>query len=490
MIGETLNGRYCILKLLGAGQYGQTYLAEDCQTLENTYVVIKQFEPKAKDTLSLRKAKYLFAREIKIQKILGKCDRIPNLLAHFRSGDRFYLVHQYIDGSDLSTELGSGHKWSAEDAIALIREILEIVEVAHQEKVIHQDIKPSNIIRRNSDGRLMLVDFGSVKKLNNQMANAEGKTSLTVPIGTEGYMAPEQKSIRPRLASDIYGVGMIGIYALTGIDPKDIPLDHDTETVQWHNLVTVDEQLARVLDRMVFPDFKQRYQSASEALATVRNLKLGKKLLNIKTVIGAGTLLLGIFGAGYYYWQLESSLKETPDTTGYYETEQKQFPFQYRNTEYGVEMKYPFSWQLNELETSESIIAKFTPRKSQSYLIPPEVKIKVARANTDSLEQYTTDTVYQVTQLPQAKIVDSRPIKFGTEDGHKIIYTRVNPDNNLQLKYLQVWTFRGDRVYTVTYKADLEQYDNFVEIVEDEMLQSLKIAAPQTSGTQNQLSHN
>ena len=508
MIGETLNGRYYVLDILGTGQNGQTYLAEDRQadTLlspppttispsisshlppKNKRCVIKQFEPKAKDKLSLRKAKYLFAREIKIQKILGRSDRIPNLVDYFRLGDKFYLVHEFIDGSDLSEELGSGKQWQPERAIALLKEILEIVEVAHREKVIHQDIKPSNIIRRNSDDVLMLIDFGSVKKLNNQMANAEGKTSLTVPIGTEGYMAPEQKSIRPRLASDIYGVGMIGIYALTGVEPKNIPLERHLEVVQWHSLITVDEKLVEVLDRMVSPDFRQRYTSASEALKTVRNLKLGGKLLNLKTAVGTGTILLALLGGGYYYWQLESSLRGTPNNTSYYEADRAQFPFLYRNAEYGIEMKYPFSWQLNEPPSGEqtdnaiakrrqSLIAIFIPKDSMSYLVSPEVNIEVDRFESDSLEKYTTNAVYEITQLPQAKIIDSRPIEFGSEDGHKVIYTAVNPDNNLQLKYLQIWTTRGDRLYTITYKADAEQYDNFVETVENEMLQSLKIAA-------------
>ena len=178
------------------------------------------------------------------------------------------------------TELGSSKKWSPEAVVGLLREILEIVEVAHLEKVIHQDLKPSNIIRRHRDGKLMLIDFGSVKKLNNQMANAEGNTSLTVPIGSVGYMAPEQKSIRPRLASDIYGVGAIAIYALTGVEPKDIPLDRETETLLWHNLISVDEKLAAVIDRMVTTDLRVRYSSASEALQTVKSLKLGKKLFD------------------------------------------------------------------------------------------------------------------------------------------------------------------------------------------------------------------
>jgi eukaryotic-like serine/threonine-protein kinase len=320
MIGTTLNKRYRVLSILGTGRCGQTYLAEDSQTKGDPRCVIKQFEPLAKDPLSLRKAKYLFAREVKIVKILGKSDRIPDLLAYFQAGNKFYLVHEYIDGKDLGEELGSNQRWQESEVLALLREILEIVEVAHREKVIHQDIKPSNIIRRKSDGSLILIDFGSVKKIYNQMANAEGNTSLTVPIGTQGYMASEQKSIKPKLASDIYAVGMIGIYALTGVEPKDIPLEQNTEAVEWRNLIQVDENLAQVLDRMVCPDFRQRYLSASEALQTVRILKLGSnsKLFNFKTILGIGTLLVAILGGGYYYWQLENSSNSTPESN-YYE---------------------------------------------------------------------------------------------------------------------------------------------------------------------------
>ena len=475
MIGEIINNRYSVISLLGTGKYGQTYLAEDNQSQGNIRCVIKEFEPKAKDTLSLRKAKYLFAREIKILNILGKSDRIPNLIGHFRIGDKFYLVHQFIDGTDLSQELQPGKQWTEEAVVALLREILEIVEVAHKEKVIHQDIKPSNIIRRNSDGTLMLIDFGSVKKLNNQMADAQGKTNLTVPIGTEGYMAPEQKSIKPKLASDIYGVGMIGIYALTGIEPKDIPLDREMETVQWHGFAEVNQELTNVLDKMVSPDFRQRYTSASEAIKTVRNLKSGKKLLDFKTIVGAGILLLGISGAGYYYWQLESSFSRNSNPTRYYETEKEQFPFLYRNAEHGIEMKYPFSWMLDRPEEGETAIAKFIPEKSQSYLVSPEVQIEVTQSDKSSLEQYTTDAVYRITQLPQAKIIDSRPIEFGAGDGHKVVYTAVDPNNNIELQYLQIWTRQSDRIYTITYKAELEQYDNFEKIVENEMLKSLRI---------------
>ncbi len=473
MIGENLNGRYHILSLLGTGRCGHTYLAEDIQAKEATRCVIKQFEPEAKDTLSLQKAKYLFAREIKILQILGKSDRIPSLLGHFEQSGRFYLVHEFVDGVDLSQELGD-RPWTGVEVWGLLREILEIVEVAHREKVIHQDIKPSNIIRRKFDGRLMLIDFGSVKKINNQIANAEGKTSLTVPIGTAGYMAPEQKSIKPRLASDVYSVGMIGIYALTGVEPNNIPIDYETEIVQWHDLTQIKSELTKLLDRMVSPEFNQRYASASEALKSVRNLKLGGKLLDFKSTIGAGALLLMIMGGGWYYWRLESSLHKTSEVE-IFEEDQTQFPFLYRNDADGLQMEYPSSWQLTESEQSQGTVAMFEPEVDQSYLITPQVKIEIAQSNAQSLDQYTTDAAYQITQLPQAKIIDSRPIEFAAGDGHKIIYTSINPDNNLEQKYLQIWTIKGDRIYKMTYQATIDDYPNFAEIVEQQMFKSVQI---------------
>ncbi len=478
MIGETLDKRYRVLSLLGTGTCGQTYLGSNIQTKQEVPCVIKQFEPEAKDTLSLRKAKYLFAREVKILQILGKSDRIPDLLAYFRQGEKFYLVHEFVDGTDLTDELGD-RPWSGVEVLGLLREILEIVEVAHREKVIHQDIKPSNIIRRQSDGKLMLIDFGSIKKINNQMANEEGNTSITVPIGTTGYMAPEQKSIRPKLASDIYAVGMIGIYALTGIEPQDISLDHDTEVVQWHDLAKVEPKLTRVLDRMVSPDFNQRYSSASEALETVRGLKLGNKLLDIKTIIGAGTLLLILCGTGLYYWRLEHSLSKTSEVE-MFEQDRTQFPFLYRNDATGISMKYPSSWKLSQSGSDRGIIAKLTPQKDESYLITPEVSIQVALSNTESLEQYTTKEVYQITKLPQAKIIDSRPVPFAKGAGHKIIYTMVNPDNNLEQKYLQFWTLKGDLAYKATYQATSDDYPNFAPTVEQEMIPSIKINPKET----------
>ena len=479
MIGEILNKRYLILRILGTGRCGQTFLAEDIQA--HCDCVIKQFEPEAKDTLSLRKAKYLFAREVKILKILGRSDRIPALLNYFRQGEKFYLVHEFVAGNDLAQELGQ-QPWKAASVLGLLREILEIVEVAHQEQVIHQDIKPSNIIRRQTDGQLVLIDFGSIKKINNQMANAEGNTCISVPIGTQGYMAPEQKSIKPKLASDIYAIGMICIYALTGIKPQDIALDHDTETVQWRNLIQVDANLGQVLDRMVSCDLNQRYASASEALAAVRKLKLGGKLLDFKTALGASTLLLIVLGGGLYYWRLESSLNRTSEIE-LFAAERTKFSLVYRHPVYGVSMTYPPGWKLELPQPESKIIAQFTPERGESLLIVPTVTIEVAESDAESLDDYTTNSVYKITQLPKAKIIDSRPVKVAGSDGHKVVYTFVDADHGLEQKYLQFWTLRNSRVYAVTYEAAADDYPNFVGTVQQDMISSLEIEPKASTGS-------
>ena len=92
--------------------------------------------------------------------------------------------------------------------------MLEILDFVHSHNVIHRDIKPQNIIRRQQDNKLVLIDFGAVKEVTGQAS------PLTIGIGTGGYMPMEQFNGKPAYASDIYAVGAIAIQAITGINPN------------------------------------------------------------------------------------------------------------------------------------------------------------------------------------------------------------------------------------------------------------------------------
>ncbi len=182
-------------------------------------------------------------------------------------------MNRLLPGDSLSTEIVPGKPLTEEKMIPLLKELLEILVFVHGQGVIHRDIKPANLIRRYSDNKLVLIDFGSVKEIH----IAQRQAPVTVRIGTLEYMPIEQFQYNPQLNSDIYALGMIGIQGMTGLPAYDLPKLRDLknsnkgEIVSRH-LATCSQALADVLDNMVRYDFRERYQSAAEALADLRKI--------------------------------------------------------------------------------------------------------------------------------------------------------------------------------------------------------------------------
>ena len=265
--GQILRNHYKIIKSLGSGGFGDTYLAQDLDLPGHPKCVVKHLKPKNLDPTVLNIARKLFEREADtLYKLGSDSDQIPRLFAHFQEGREFYLVQEYIEGQDISRELIPGKKLSESDTIALVKGILEALTVAHQNNIIHRDIKPQNLMRRRSDNKIVLIDFGAVKEIGVLTINQQGSTILTVAVGTPGYMPSEQSNGRPKLSSDIYAVGMVGIKALTGKDPHNLLKDLKTGNVIWRNEAQVSNHLANILDKMVHEYFPQRYENAMEVL--------------------------------------------------------------------------------------------------------------------------------------------------------------------------------------------------------------------------------
>lgn len=272
MLQTTLGGRYQIINHLGGGGFGQTYLAHDQQLPGNHRCVVKQLKPQANDPATLQTARRLFETEAQVLHKLGKHDHIPQLFAYFEENQEFYLVQEFIEGCDLGVELSKRSPINETEATALLTEILEILAFVHQQNVIHRDINPSNILRSYKDNQLVLIDFGAVKQITTQPANFHGSTCYSVSIGTPGYMPSEQAQGNPKLSSDLYAVGMIAIQALTGLLPHQFQKDPDTEEIIWRNQVSVSDEFANFLDKMVRYDFRDRYPTAVEALQALKNI--------------------------------------------------------------------------------------------------------------------------------------------------------------------------------------------------------------------------
>ena len=269
--------RYQIIRPLSTGGMSQTYLAEDMQRPNQPICVVKQLKASTDTEEELKNIQHLFEREAETLERLGDHNQIPRLLAYFEENGSFYLVQEFIEGHPLTHEMPLGEWWSETQVIKLLKELLAVLAFVHSQNVIHLDLKPANIIRRQHDNKLVLIDFGAVKRVNLPpiMHQELGKTQSTVLtcVGTKGYMAIEQMMGKPNLSSDIHALGMTAIQALTGILPLQLRDDENGE-VAWTNQAEVSDALAEVLTKMVRRYHKQRYQSIAEVTAALDSVEM------------------------------------------------------------------------------------------------------------------------------------------------------------------------------------------------------------------------
>ncbi|MEM9803699.1 MAG: CHASE2 domain-containing protein [Cyanobacteria bacterium P01_D01_bin.56] len=265
MLGQVLKERYQLVRMLGSGGFGQTYVARDLFQPTIPECVVKQLKPASTDATFLKVARRLFETEVATLKRLGSHSRIPKLLDSFEDQTEFYLVQELIDGESLGDEIRRTGQLSEPQVIDLLQETLHILRFVHDNRVIHRDLKPDNLIRRQQDGKLCLIDFGAVKEIRTQLMDSE-LTSLTVGIGTQGYTPSEQLAGKPRFSSDIFALGMTAIHGLTGRKPTELPEDISSLELRWEEYVNVSPGLRRLLKKMVRHYFYQRYQTAAEVI--------------------------------------------------------------------------------------------------------------------------------------------------------------------------------------------------------------------------------
>lgn len=265
-----LRGRYRVARPIGQGGFGKTYLAIDDDRL-GARCVIKQFSPQVKGTKSLDKAVQLFHQEAERLNELGEHPQIPTLLAYFEHEQRLYLVQQFIEGQTLLQELVQYGMFAERRIREVLAGVLPVLKFVHDHQVVHRDITPSNVIRRFSDNKLVLIDFG-VAKLLSATASAQPGTK----IGTEGYAPMEQiRSGKAYPASDLYSLAATCIYLMTQTKPDDLydPLEGRW---LWQERLTqqggsISVAIAYILDKMLKDLVSERYQSAD---AVMRDLRL------------------------------------------------------------------------------------------------------------------------------------------------------------------------------------------------------------------------
>jgi len=276
ILNRKLGGRYQIFKPLSEGGFGKTYIAKDLQRPGEPECVVKQLQPMTDNPKHWELAKRMFVSEAQVLEKLGTHDQIPQLLAYFDDGQEFYLIQELIIGEPLSKELARFLDLSESRTMGILEDLLPVLDFMQRQGVIHRDIKPPNVIRRRSDDKLVLIDFGTVKELSQHITQelrlTDEQKKFTIAIGTKGYTPPEQSAGSPRYNSDIYALGMIAIQSLTLLHPSLIDKNAQTDELLWQENIEgeVDPQFIAIINKMICRDFRQRYQTAKEVLKDLR----------------------------------------------------------------------------------------------------------------------------------------------------------------------------------------------------------------------------
>ncbi|MDB9525547.1 serine/threonine-protein kinase [Oscillatoria sp. CS-180] len=274
---QLLGSRYRILRELGRGGFGYTYLAEDINRF-NELCVLKEFFPQVNDEAGLQKAKQLFEREADVLYQLNhpQIPRFRELLrVQTNYQGRIFLVQDYVEGPTyqelLETRLTSGSCFSESEVIRMLQQILPVFDYLHGVGVVHRDVAPDNLIQRNSDGLPVLIDFGGVKQLATAVQQQVGATTVPTRLGKVGY-APEEQLEAGQVSpsADLYALAVTALVLLTGQSP-DVLYDRYTKQWHWQQYVSLSPRLTKLLNRMLAPRVGDRYSSASAISKALSN---------------------------------------------------------------------------------------------------------------------------------------------------------------------------------------------------------------------------
>lgn len=278
-----LDNRYRAIKSISQGGIGRTFLAVD---EEGGKCIIKQFSHQNQGTNNAEQALESFRQEAQRLWELGHHPQIPQLLAYFEpdhqpgGSSAAAIVQTLIEGESLAQKLQKEGAFSEIEVRQILKELLPVLQFVHERNIIHRDINPENIIRRNlmtSPPKGLLQGEGSKKKGGSELvivdfsaAKFTSKTALAktgTVIGSAAYISPEQMRGKAVPSSDLYSLGVTCIHLLTDIHPFDLFNSLEGVWVWQDYLINaVSPELTILLNKMLESAVKNRYQAAIEIL--------------------------------------------------------------------------------------------------------------------------------------------------------------------------------------------------------------------------------
>lgn len=256
-------GKYEILRSLGSGGFGSVYLARD--TWLDIKVAIKVPHKQSQEL-------YKLLKEPRLQAALNH-PNIVKVLAAEKEKDVFFMVMEYVKGKSLEKLLEKEKILDWEKAVDIIKQIAYGVDHAHKNKIIHRDLRPSNILI-SEEGTVKITDFGTSAWLNSS-------PYAPTRIGSPPYMAPEQFLGKASYPSDIYSIGCIFYEMLVGrppiFDPDPFKILEKAQqgkiTPPRLKNMRVPKEIDVLIMKCLAPKVEDRIQSAQEIIRELSKIK-------------------------------------------------------------------------------------------------------------------------------------------------------------------------------------------------------------------------
>ena len=467
MLGTTLHSHYKIASCLGIGRSGPTYLAQDLDSPDFSLRVIKVIQDR--DLVSSPLTEKLFEIQSSIAYKIGQHPQIPTLIGKFVEDGTQYLVREYIDGELLGRELARGLTWSQPEVLDLLTDLIGILCFVHSCRYIHQEIDPHHIIRRSDDRRFNLIGLSLVKDIDSPWQSTTEDPTRSMPPSV--YIPYEQEQHKAQFNSDIYAVGAIAIQSLLGKSSLD--RDPDTYELKWRDDVKIDPKLEQILDRMVRPDYRHRYQSALEVFQDLQSFAMAQIPMSKSNRISPhfifGTIVCTLLTGFLGFKLLFNSANKVPSLSSKIASYSPDKFKSYADRIAGIKIKYSPSWSRSDthnLVTGENVL--FTsPQQSKMEKYVPSLSIRIEKLTNEqtSLTDYTKLAIAEIGRYYQeAKVIESSSILLAKKPANLVTYIGKDENGN-QIKNLEVWTIDRGKAYILTYKAEPQQYYRSLETV-------------------------
>ena len=468
IVGKILCDRYRIIQELDRQEFSTVYLTEDLEQLDRSPWEIEQlqsqYDREVLGARSWQKIRQNFMERGSLLQKITHHPQIPQLLAFFECDREFYLVREHLEGETLAQKLVRSPITEAE-AVVWLQEIIEVLKFIHQAGIVHRNIQPSSLFEHRN-GIKFLTNFAEVR-------NAVLSDSVVI---NPDFTAPESLAADP--SSDLYALGKTMIFALTG------KVSHGIQkfAASGSELPSADisSELANVLNKMV-AERSVRYEAADDVLA---ELDFDRNVV---------TLPPPFFDGSYAFEPSSNSNKKTTWSRSFSRLLRRAtwslltLPFiialaivfigidrnsdknfsDYTNYDYQFDLKYPPNWtqqELNDPITGEIVV--FTAPAETNSDFRERVYLATESLSSESLglEEYTQTVLERIELDPGSEFIEEFTTEVSGLPGRAVIYSR--QEGGLQLRQMEVFTIKNDRVYLIIYTAQRAEFAKFSDTVE------------------------